>query len=135
MDAPQWLKSRCVGWGGRTESSVDNRFYQLTAGFDAVHPDWDFRVNGHAALRDPRMLPGLAHVRLPSSRIPMEGNEEIALSGVCLEVSARVPLERFLGVSRRISSGCTLVASTLMTTMHYKTSRVPRYWWLGASTT
>ena len=86
-------------WGGldARESSIDNRFYQLSAGFDALHSDFDFRVNGYAALSDPKMSPELAQVRLSGNRILMVGGEEIALSGADIEVGARVPLERFLG--------------------------------------
>ena len=62
-------------WGGldARESSIDNRFYQLSAGFDALHSDFDFRVNGYAALSDPKMSPELAQVRLSGNRILLVG--------------------------------------------------------------
>ena len=87
------------GWLGldTRETRAENRFWQIATGFEALHPDWDFRANAYSSLTDPQSSSELAEVRVSGNQIEMVGGEDVGLSGFDAEVGAKVPLQRFLG--------------------------------------
>ena len=87
------------GWAGfdARESAFDNSFFQLSAGLEALHPNWDVRVNSYLPLSDPQQAPGLAEVQISGNQIFMVGGTEVPLHGIDAEFGVRVPLERLGG--------------------------------------
>jgi len=79
------------------KSQIDNRFWQIAGGVEALHPDWDVRVNAYGPLTDPKASTELAKVRLSGNQILMTGGNEVALGGFDVEMGMKVPLRPLLG--------------------------------------
>ena len=71
-------------WGGLDVRSteVDNSFWQLSGGLEALSVKWDARANFYVPTTDPQASPELAEVKLKGNNIFMIGGEEVALYGV-----------------------------------------------------
>ncbi|MGB1087645.1 MAG: inverse autotransporter beta domain-containing protein, partial [Alphaproteobacteria bacterium] len=84
------------------ESEFDNKFNQLTAGFEAMSEDWEFRINGYLPEDDVKPVSGAgggggtSSVRITGTTIqlvtPGIGSAEQAFYGGDVEVGFKVPL-------------------------------------------
>ena len=72
--------------GDVRETSVDNTFWQVAGGLEALSVKWDLRVNGYLPVTDPKVSPELAQVKLKGNSIFMIGGEEVPLYGVNGEI-------------------------------------------------
>ncbi len=95
---------RRMTWGGfnlgawiggdvrRTE--IDNTFWQLSGGFEALSKNVDFRVNWYGPVTDPQAgIAGFAQLHLQGNQIFMTGGQEVGLKGFDGEVGFRIPIE------------------------------------------
>ncbi len=79
-------------WSGLDlrNSQIDNRFWQVSGGLEALSDRWDMRVNVYAPITDPKPSPSLARVSITGNRILMTGGEEVPLYGVDGEVGFKL---------------------------------------------
>jgi hypothetical protein len=63
------------------ETSLDNTFWQVAGGLEALSVKWDLRLNGYLPVTDPQASPSTAEVRLKRNNIFMIGGEEVSLHG------------------------------------------------------
>ena len=76
----------------RTE--IDNTFWQLSGGFEALSKNVDLRLNWYGPVTKPQTgVAGFAQVHLQGSQIYMTGGEEVGMKGVDGEVGFRLPTE------------------------------------------
>lgn len=86
------------GWLGTDvrSTSLDNTFWQLSGGLEALSHDYDFRANFYVPLTGPKAGgAGFTRIKLQGNNIFMIGGQEVALGGVDAEVGIRIPLENF----------------------------------------
>lgn len=69
----------------------DNHFYQAAAGLEALHKDYDLRLNYYYSLSDPKAANGGASIVVNGNQIRMIGGKEVPLGGYDIEVGARLP--------------------------------------------
>lgn len=75
-------------------TEIDNRFWQLSGGFEALSHDVDFRLNWYGPTTSPQSgTVGFTQIHFTGSRLFMTGGDEVALKGVDGEVGVRLPLE------------------------------------------
>ena len=82
--------------GGDVRSTeLQNTFFQLSGGFEALSHDFDARVNWYGPVTDPQGAgdPSFTRVILQGNNIFMIGGEEVALYGVDGEIGVRLPVE------------------------------------------
>lgn len=76
----------------RTE--IDNTFWQLSGGFEALSKNVDLRLNWYGPVTKPQTgVAGFAQVHLQGSQIFMTGGEEVGMKGVDGEIGFRLPTE------------------------------------------
>ncbi|WP_136659264.1 right-handed parallel beta-helix repeat-containing protein [Nitratireductor sp. XY-223] len=91
-------------------SSLNNTFWQVSGGLEALSHNYDFRANFYIPLTDPQAGgAGLTQVFLQGNGIFMVGGQEVALGGVDAEAGIRLPFEQlgeaFSGVELRAYGG------------------------------
>lgn len=101
-----WNPGIWIGYDRRhTEHDAD--FNQISFGFEALSPDWDFRLNGYAPLTDSELIASSTSVT--EGALEVIGDQllfvpglstfstlyELAFWGVDVEVGYRIPLERW----------------------------------------
>jgi inverse autotransporter-like protein with beta domain len=89
-------------WGGidRRRSELGNDFFQVATGVEALHSDWDFRINGYYPLSNPDSSSSeVARIELSGNQIHMIGGAEVPLYGADIEVGFRVPIEHLFNFS------------------------------------
>lgn len=75
-------------------TEIDNRFWQMSGGFEALSHNVDARLNWYGPATSPQSgVAGFAQVQLTGTQLLMTGGEEVALKGFDAEVGVRVPLE------------------------------------------
>jgi len=72
--------------GDVRETSLDNTFWQVAGGLEALSVKWDLRLNGYVPVTDPQLSPSTAEIVLKRNNIFMIGGEEVALYGVDGEI-------------------------------------------------
>ena len=76
----------------RTE--IDNTFWQLSGGFEALSKNVDLRLNWYGPVTKPQTgVAGFAQLHLQGSQIYMTGGEEVGMKGVDGEIGFRLPTE------------------------------------------
>ncbi len=76
------------------KTEIDNRFWQMSGGVEALSHNIDARINWYGPVTSPRLgVAGFAQVELAGSQIFITGGHEVALRGIDGEVGLRVPLE------------------------------------------
>ncbi|MCR9136758.1 MAG: right-handed parallel beta-helix repeat-containing protein [Alphaproteobacteria bacterium] len=85
------------GWVGADvrSTSIDNTFWQIAGGIEALSHNYDFRANAYLPITGPQAGgPGVTQVLLQGNSIFMIGGREVALYGVDAEAGMRLPLEK-----------------------------------------
>ncbi|MEM9360152.1 MAG: right-handed parallel beta-helix repeat-containing protein, partial [Pseudomonadota bacterium] len=76
------------------QTDIDNTFWQLSGGFEALSKNVDLRLNWYGPVTAPQAgVAGFAQVQLQGNQISIVGNEEVGLKGVDGEVGFRLPAE------------------------------------------
>ncbi len=82
------------GWigGDVRRSGIDNTFWQLSGGFEALSDRFDARVNWYGPITKPQAgVAGYAQVQLQDNQINLIGGEEVGMMGVDGEIGYRLP--------------------------------------------
>ncbi|MEM9127895.1 MAG: inverse autotransporter beta domain-containing protein, partial [Pseudomonadota bacterium] len=80
--------------GDVRRTDIDNNFWQLSGGFEALSKNVDLRLNWYGPVTAPQTgVAGFAQVQLQDNQIYMVGGEEVGLKGVDGEVGFRLPTE------------------------------------------
>ena len=80
--------------GDLRNTEIDNTFWQLSGGFEALSQNFDARLNWYGPITAPEAGgEGFTEVFLRGNNIFMIGGEEVGLYGVDGELGARIPLE------------------------------------------
>ncbi len=76
-------------------TELNNTFFQLSGGFEALSHNFDARINWYGPVTSPKIAgdPSFTQVALQGTNIFMIGGEEVALYGVDGEIGARLPVE------------------------------------------
>lgn len=77
-------------------SENKNKFYQLTSGVEALHPNYDFRFNYYQPLNGPIATASTAEIVLDGSSVFMIGGEEVPLAGYDYEFGYKLPVDDWL---------------------------------------
>ncbi|MGI9422880.1 MAG: right-handed parallel beta-helix repeat-containing protein, partial [Hyphomicrobiaceae bacterium] len=84
--------------GDVRKTDIDNTFWQLSGGFEALSDNVDVRLNWYGPITDPQTANSdFADVEMTGDRIFMVGGREVGMQGVDGEIGFRVPSER-LGI-------------------------------------
>jgi hypothetical protein len=67
--------------GDVRETDLDNTFWQVAGGLEALSVKWDLRLNGYLPVTGPQVTPSTADIVLTRNNIFMIGGEEVALHG------------------------------------------------------
>ncbi|MEM6499600.1 MAG: right-handed parallel beta-helix repeat-containing protein, partial [Pseudomonadota bacterium] len=84
------------GWigGDVRNTEIDNTFWQLSGGFEALSKNVDVRLNWYGPVTAPQTgVAGFAQVQLQGNQISIVGGEEVGLKGIDGEVGFRLPTE------------------------------------------
>lgn len=84
------------GWfgGDVRKTGFDNRFWQLSGGFEALSGPVDFRANWYGPVTDPQASgTSAASVFLAGNQLFLVGGEEVGMRGVDGEIGVRLPLD------------------------------------------
>jgi hypothetical protein len=84
-----WNLGLWAGYDVR-RSAADNVFHQVSAGIEALSPDWDLRLNGYLPVSDAQASGGVGEVVLSGNQIFMTGSLEVPLYGVDGEIGVRL---------------------------------------------
>ncbi len=80
--------------GDVRRTDIDNTFWQLSGGFEALSKNVDLRLNWYGPVTAPQTgVAGFAQVQLQGNQISIVGGEEVGLKGVDGEVGFRLPTE------------------------------------------
>ncbi|MEM9359995.1 MAG: right-handed parallel beta-helix repeat-containing protein [Pseudomonadota bacterium] len=80
--------------GDVRRTDIDNTFWQLSGGFEALSKSVDIRLNWYGPVTAPQTgVAGFAQVQLQGNQISIVGGEEVGLKGVDGEVGLRLPTE------------------------------------------
>lgn len=80
--------------GDFRKSEIDNRFSQLSGGFEALSHNWDFRLNWYGPGTDSKAgRAGFTQLQLTTNNLYMIGGEEVMLQGIDGELGMRLPVE------------------------------------------
>ena len=80
--------------GDVRNTEIDNTFWQLSGGFEALSKNVDLRLNWYGPVTKPQAgVAGFAQVNLRGNQIVMTGGEEVGMMGVDGEVGVRLPTE------------------------------------------
>jgi hypothetical protein len=71
-------------------STTGNIFHQASFGFEALHPDWDFRLNGYLPITGAKAGGSLTDVQLSGNQIFMVGGREVPLYGADVEAGVKL---------------------------------------------
>ena len=75
-------------------TDINNNFWQLSGGFEALSKNVDMRLNWYGPVSKPQSgVAGYAQVQLQGNQIFMTGGEEVGMKGVDGEVGFRLPTE------------------------------------------
>ncbi len=78
--------------GDVRRSGIDNTFWQLSGGFEALSDRFDARVNWYGPITKPQAgVAGYAQVQLQGNQIKLIGAEEVGMMGVDGEIGFRLP--------------------------------------------
>ena len=76
------------------ETGLDNQFWQLSGGFEALSHDVDARLNWYGPTSDPEAGGvGFTQAQIVGNQIVIIGGQEVALMGIDGEIGVRLPLE------------------------------------------
>lgn len=89
-----WIVGAWIGYDHR-RSSFGNTFNQISAGFETMNPDFDFRLNTYMPLSDPKSTSATAQVVFTGSQLYMISGAESPMHGIDSEFGVRLPIERF----------------------------------------
>ncbi len=80
--------------GDVRRTDIDNTFWQLSGGFEALSKNVDVRLNWYGPVTAPQTgVAGFAQVQLQGNQISIVGGEEVGLKGIDGEVGFRLPTE------------------------------------------
>lgn len=81
--------------GDVRRSAIENTFWQLSGGVEALSHNFEARVNWYGPVTSPQEagVASFTEVRLEGNGISMVGGEEVGLKGVDGEIGVRLPLE------------------------------------------
>ncbi|MEM9360969.1 MAG: inverse autotransporter beta domain-containing protein, partial [Pseudomonadota bacterium] len=80
--------------GDVRRTDIDNTFWQLSGGFEALSKNVDLRLNWYGPVTAPQAgVAGFAQVQLQGDQIFINGMEEVGLKGIDGEVGLRLPTE------------------------------------------
>ena len=84
----RWAIGMWVGRDIRT-SEYGNRFHQEAWGLEALHPNWDFRINAYNALSSAQAYPQPVEAELIGNQLFITSAAEVPLSGYDFELGHR----------------------------------------------
>ena len=117
------------GWIGADvrNTEIDNTFWQLSGGLEALSHNFDARLNWYGPVTGPKAgVAGFAQAQLVGSQIFITGGEEVALRGIDGELGLRIPTEFARIDPRLLNCAPMAAASTSMTRTRSVTSRVSK---------